>query len=73
MAKVEPMDILRDLTPTEHEVVKIVKWFADDKRDAKGYIHIKFKKDTPQKILDLYQKDYKLMYFKTKGDYTIEK
>lgn len=73
MDKLEPMDILRQLTPEENEVCEILSWAVDDTKDQDGYIKLIFKKNTPKKIIENYYKDNNLMPFKTKGDYTIEK
>lgn len=73
MVKPVPMDILRDLTPEEHEIAHIMKWVKSEYKDPNGYYHIIFKKGTPERILRQYKRDYEMMLFKTKGDYLIEK
>ncbi len=73
MAELAPMDILRKMSPEEKEITDIMSCAVDDQKDSEGYIKLIFEKNTPKKIIRKYRKDYILMPFKTKGDYTIEK
>ncbi len=72
--KLAPMDILRDLTPTEKKMANIISWATQKTyEDKDGYVHVVFKKNTPKKILRAYKNNLDIMLFKTEGDYTVEK
>lgn len=73
MENIDPMDILRAPTKDEITVAKIVKWVKsayDDENHVSTFI---FKKNTPQKILNLFQRNTNLFLFKVNPNYKIEK
>lgn len=74
MERLEPMDIDRFPTPEEQKFGEIISWATEDSyEDKDGYVHMVFKKDTPKKIIKEFQDNLDIMWFKTKGDYSIEK
>ncbi|ALJ23801.1 hypothetical protein AO203_08305 [Lactobacillus gallinarum] len=57
MEKVEPMDILRMPSPEEETMAEITTWVKTSKDNkAANCTTVVFKKNTPKKILDLFQK-----------------
>lgn len=71
MEKLEPLDILQELTPAEKETGELMDWMVDSKTDEDGTEHVIFQADTPKEILEKFKRDYKLLTFKTNGDYTL--
>lgn len=72
MQTIEPMDILRDPTPEEETLAKILRWVKcshDNKKENTSTIV--FKKNTPRKILKLFPKNTDLFIAIT--DYKINK
>ncbi|GAA3637563.1 hypothetical protein GCM10022297_14990 [Lactobacillus hamsteri] len=72
MVEINSMDILNAPSHEEIIVAKIVKWVKsayDDENHVSTFI---FKKDTPQKILNLFQKNTNLFLFKVNPKYEIE-
>lgn len=58
MEKIEPMDILRAPSPEEIILAKISKWVKTSRDNPKeNCTTVVFKKNTPQSILDLFQKN----------------
>lgn len=72
MANIEPMDILREPSPEEETLATILRWVKDshDNKENKTAT-IVFKKDTPEKILKMFQKNTDLFVAIT--DFTISK
>ncbi|MCT0165533.1 hypothetical protein EFM11_09445 [Lactobacillus helveticus] len=77
MERIEPMDILSAPSPEEVILAKIAKWVKTSKDDLKeNCTTVVFKKNTPQSILDLFQKNTDLFVaitdLKVKKNYKIE-
>jgi hypothetical protein len=78
MKKIEPMDILRAPSPEEVILARISKWVKTSKDNKKEHCTtVVFKKNTPQNILNLFQKNTDLFVaiidLKVKKEYEIEK
>ncbi|NRO72757.1 hypothetical protein IMAU60117_01476 [Lactobacillus helveticus] len=67
------MAILRMLSPEEKIISKIGKWIASAKPDENKVANVLFKKNTPKKILKLYEKNYDLIPFPAHKEYKIER
>lgn len=67
------MDILQVPTPEQEIYAKIGKWIASAKPDKNRIANVVFKKDTPKKILELYEKNLNLIPFPVHKAYTVEK
>jgi hypothetical protein len=50
----------------------VIKWAISARTDENGVATILFKKDTPQKILDLFDKKHSLLPFPVHEHYQIE-
>lgn len=72
MEKIEPMDILRAPTKNDIIVAKICQWIKTSHDDPVNKTStVVFKKDTPKKILSLFERSTKR--FKVITDYTVNK
>lgn len=72
MEKLEPMDILRVPTKKDTIVAEIGEWIKTSHDDKENRIcTIVFRKDTPRKILRLFERNTDA--FKVVTDYTINK
>lgn len=74
---IEPMDILRLITPEDEIIADIGRYFKTSYPDDKGVYTVVFYKDTPKDVLNLFVKNTKLfpklIGYKVSKKYEIEK
>jgi hypothetical protein len=66
------VDGIKDLSPEIRLSSTLGEWAISARTDENGVATILFKKDTPQKILDLFDKKHSLLPFPVHEHYQIE-
>lgn len=67
------MDILQVPTPEEEIYAEIGEWIASAKPDKNRIANVVFKKNTPKKILKMYENNLDLIPFPAHKKYSLEK